>query len=119
MSAETENNRPMLGKTENDRPMLGKTENDRPMLGKTENDRPTLGKPFGLEEGTRYLVRGKQSETSYLLFQAVVEQGPPGLCITTTYAQKVRLRYRLASVPVWWISCFPADWHYTPNAFSI
>src|SRR3989454_12260192 len=85
MSAENENDRPMLGKTENDRPMLGKTENDRPMLGKTENDRPMLGKPFGLEEGTCYLVRGKQSETSYLLFQAVVEQGTPGLCITTMY----------------------------------
>src|SRR5256712_11169136 len=119
MSAENETDRPMLGKTENARPMLGKTENDRPMLGKTENDRPMLGKPFGLEEGTCSLVRGKQSETSYLLFQAVVEQGTPGLCITTMYPEKVRLRYSLASVPVWWISFVPGDRHYAPNAIGI
>jgi len=89
------------------------------MLCKTENDRPMLGKPFGLEEGTCYLVRGKQSETSYLLFQAVVEQGTPGLCITTMYPEKVRLRYSLASVPVWWISFVPGDRHYAPNAIGI
>src|SRR5438128_10696340 len=72
MLGKTENDRPMLGKTENDRPMLGKTENDRPMLGKTENDHPMLGKPFGVQEVTCYHVRGQQSETSYLPFQAVV-----------------------------------------------
>ncbi|PYK11486.1 MAG: hypothetical protein DME61_00625 [Verrucomicrobia bacterium] len=109
----------MRAENENDRPMLGKTENDRPMLGKTENDRPMLGKPFGLEDGTCYLVRGKQAETSYLLFQAIVEQGTPGLCITTMYPEKVRSRYSLASVPVWWISFVPGDQHYAPNAIGI
>src|SRR5438132_332812 len=63
----------MRAENEDDRPMLGKTENPRPMLGKTENPRPMLGKPFGLEEGTCYLVRGKEAETSYLLFQAIVD----------------------------------------------
>src|SRR2546428_141883 len=106
-------------RAENDRPMLGKTENDRPMLGKTENDRPMLDKLFGLEEGTCYLVRGKKAETSYLLFQGIVERGTPGLCITTMYPEKVRSRYSLASVPVWWISFVPGDQHYAPNAIGI
>src|SRR5437867_4136681 len=119
MKAETENDRPVLGKTENDRPVLGKTENDRPVLGKTENDRPVLNKPFGLEEGTCYLVRGKKAETSYMLFQAIVEQGTPGLCITTRFPEKVRSRYRFASVPVWWISFVPGDQHYAPNAIGV
>src|SRR5438093_11829648 len=119
MKAETENDRPVLGKTENDRPVLGKTENDRPVLGKTENDRPVLNKSFGLEEGTCYLVRGKKAETSYMLFQAIVEQGTPGLCITTRFPEKVRSRYRFASVPVWWISFVPGDQHYAPNAIVL
>jgi len=109
----------MRAETENDRPMLGKTENDRPMLGKTENDRPMPDKLFGLEEGTCYLVRGKKAETSYLLFQGIVERGTPGLCITTMYPEKVRSRYSLASVPVWWISFVPGDQHYAPNAIGI
>src|SRR6266545_902908 len=99
--------------------MKAETENDRPVLGKIENDRPVLNKPFGLEEGTCYLVRGKKAETSYLLFQAIVERGAPGLCITTMYPEKVRSRYRLASVPVWWISFVPGDQHYAPNAIGI
>ena len=109
----------MRAENEDDRPMLGKTENPRPMLGKTENPRPMLGKPFGLEEGTCYLVRGKEAETSYLLFQAVVELGTPGLCITTMYPEKVRSQYRLASFPVWWISFVPGDQNYAPNAIGI
>ena len=108
----------MRAENENDRLVLGKTENDRLRLGKTENDRPRLSEPFGLEVGTCYLVRGKQAETSYLLFQAIVEQGTPGLCITTMYPEKVRTRYSLASVPVWWISFVPGDRHYAPNAIA-
>ena len=84
-----------------------------------ENDRPKLGSLFGLEEGTCYLVRGKQAETSYLLFQALVEQGTPGLCITRMHPDKVRSRYSLASVPVWWISYVPGVEHYAPNAVGI
>src|SRR5947199_9970218 len=82
----TENDRPVLGKTENDRPVLGKTENDRPVLGKTENDRPVLNKPFRLEEGTCYLVRGKKAETSYTLVHGSVERCTPVLCFTTRFA---------------------------------
>src|SRR3989475_12578213 len=119
MKTQTENDHTVPGPTENARPALDKTENDRPVLGKTENDRPVLNTPFGLEEGTCYLVRGKNAETSYLLFQAMVEQGTPGLCITTMYPEKVRSRYSLASVPVWWISYVPGVEHYAPNAVGI
>src|SRR6266704_3475774 len=89
------------------------------MRAENENDRRMFGKPFGLEEGTCYLVRGKKAETSYLLFQAIVEKGTPGLCITTLYPEKVRSRYSLASFPVWWISFVPGDQHYAPNAIGI
>ncbi len=99
--------------------MRAENENDRRMFGKTENDRLMFGEPFGLEEGTCYLVRGKKAETSYLLFQAIVELGTPGLCITTMFPEKVRSRYSLASVPVWWISFVPGDQHYAPNAIGI
>lgn len=89
------------------------------MRAAISDDRPKLGTQFGLEEGTCYLVRGKQAETSYRLFQGILEQGTPGLCITRMHPDKVRSRYALASVPVWWISYVPGDRHYAPTAISV
>lgn len=99
--------------------MKAKTDIERPVLGKAENDRPMLGKPFGLEQGTCYLVRGKQADTSYLLLESLVENGTPGLCITKMYPEKVRSRYSLASVPVLWISDVPGDQNYAPTAVGV
>lgn len=90
-----------------------------PMPHTSGNDRPKLGEPFGIEAGTCYLIKGKQTETSYRLFQEVVERGTPGLCITRIYPDKVRSRYGLASVPVWWISFIPGDQHYAPTAITM
>lgn len=89
------------------------------MGGPIEDDRLGSPRPFGLEGGTCYLIRGKQSETSYLLFRGIVEAGTPGLCITRMYPEKVRSRYRLDSVPVWWISYAPGDRNYAPTAIGI
>jgi two-component system cell cycle response regulator len=89
------------------------------MKDATEDDPPSSSKPFGLEDGTCYLIPGKQSETSYLLFQGLVEGGTPGLCITRRYPEKVRSKYRLDSVPVWWISYAPGDQNYAPTAIGI
>jgi two-component system cell cycle response regulator len=89
------------------------------MNGTIEDDRLRSSRPFGLEDGTCYLIPGKQSETSYLLFQGLVEGGTPGLCITRRYPEKVRSRYRLDSVPVWWISYAPGDQNYAPTAIGI
>src|SRR5712692_9650056 len=89
------------------------------MNGTTEDDRLRSSRPFGLEDGTCYLIPGKQSETSYLLFQGLVEGGTPGLCITRRYPEKVRSRYRLDTVPVWWISYPPGDQNYAPTAIGI
>lgn len=89
------------------------------MKATMEVDSPKFERPFGLENGSCYLIRGKQAETSYLLFQDLVEQGTPGLCITRMYPEKVRSRYSLASVPVWWISYVPGDRNYAPTAIGI
>ncbi len=80
------------------------------------NDLSRLGGPVELEAGTCYLVKGKQTETSYRLFQEFVERGTPGLCVTRIYPEKVRSRYSLTSVPMWWISYSPGDQHYAPTA---
>jgi two-component system cell cycle response regulator len=83
-----------------------------------ESSHPKLGGPVELETGTCYLVKGKEVGTSYRLFQEFVERGTPGLCITRIYPEKVRSRYSLASVPVWWISDSPGDRHFAPTSVS-
>src|SRR5437870_13140038 len=80
---------------------------------------PKLDGPVELESGTCYLVKGKQTETSYRLLQDFVERGTPGLCITRTHPEKVRSRYSLDSGPVWWISYSPGRRHYAPPAVSL
>ena len=80
---------------------------------------PKLDGPVELESGTCYLVKGKQTETTYRLFQDFVERGTPGLCITRIHPEKVRSRYSLESVPVWWISYSPGERHYAPTAVSL
>src|SRR5437867_8922000 len=84
-----------------------------------ENDHPKLDGPVELEAGTCYLVKGKQTETSYRLFQDFVERGTPGLCITRIYPEKVRSRYSLASGPGGWISHSPGDRNYAPTAVGL
>ena len=46
-------------------------------------------------------------------------RGTPGLCITRMHPAKVRSRYSLDSVPVWWISYSPGERHYAPTAVSL
>jgi Protein of unknown function (DUF835) len=89
------------------------------MTQSVEDNPAKLDGPVDLEPGTCYLVKGKQVETSYRLFQDFVERGTPGLCVTRLYPAKVRSRYSLPAVPVWWISYSPGDGNYAPTAVGI
>src|SRR2546425_13253229 len=76
---------------------------------------PKLDGPVELEAGTCYLVKGKQTETSYRLFPGFVERGTPRLCITRIHPEKVPSRDSPDSVPVWWSSYSPGERHYAPT----
>src|SRR2546426_6936702 len=49
---------------------------------------PKLDGPVELESRTCYLVKGKQTETSYRLFQGFGGRGGPRPCITRNYPRK-------------------------------
>ncbi|HYM40645.1 MAG TPA: DUF835 domain-containing protein [Thermoplasmata archaeon] len=75
-----------------------------------------LGAPFHVEEGACYLARGKSVESAYRLFQHLADEGIPGLCVSRIYPDRVRTKYGLLRVPVWWISQSPGDDHFDPTA---
>jgi uncharacterized protein DUF835 len=74
--------------------------------------------PVELSEGTTYLVRGKAIETSYRLFQFLVEHGNAGLCVSRIFPDRVKERYGISETPVWWISHSPGDEHVNPTAIG-
>src|SRR2546422_10354044 len=55
--------------------------------------------PVELEKGVCYLVKEKKPELSYRLFETLVAQKIPGLCITRQYPERVRRERRPSPVP--------------------
>lgn len=72
--------------------------------------------PFPIEEGECYLVRGKSVDSTYRFAVYRAQQGLPVLCVSRTYPERLRGRYRLAGATVWWISESPGDGHFDPTA---
>jgi Protein of unknown function (DUF835) len=83
-----------------------------------ENATTGLDPPIQLNEGSCYLVRGKPFETTYRLFQFLVEHGHAGLCVSRIYPDRVRERYGVVESPVWWISHSPGDGHIAPTSIG-
>lgn len=77
-----------------------------------------LDQPLRLDDGICYLVRGKAIETSYRVFQFLVDRGTPGVCVSRIFPDRVRERYGLTDGPIWWISNCPGDEHVNPTALG-
>ncbi len=56
-----------------------------------------------LEVGHNNLIESTSSTYAYNAFRDIVSD-TPGLCITTTYPEKIRRRYGLEKTPILWIS---------------
>ncbi|UCD92466.1 MAG: DUF835 domain-containing protein [Methanobacteriota archaeon] len=56
-----------------------------------------------LEVGHNNLIESTSSEYAYNAFRNIVSD-TPGLCVTTTYPEKVRQQYGLEKTPIIWIS---------------
>ncbi len=86
---------------------------------------PTCGEVNVLEEGTdasrakctacgvilkdvarayNYLLIGDEPHVAYEWFNSVVRKGVPGLCMSTTFPEKVRREYGLPDVELYWVS---------------
>jgi len=74
------------------------------------------GNPIHLEEGTCYLVRGKSVGAAYRFVERRHDDGTPALVISRLHPDRIRTRFGLQGIPIWWLSQSPGESHYDPTA---
>ncbi|MEM4262726.1 MAG: isoleucine--tRNA ligase [Thermoplasmata archaeon] len=57
-----------------------------------------------LEKSSTYLVEEDKPETSYRLFLKLLEGGMKGCCVTRNYPAKIRTKFSLGDVPLYWLT---------------
>ncbi|MEW5937692.1 MAG: DUF835 domain-containing protein [Candidatus Thermoplasmatota archaeon] len=78
-----------------------------------------LGRPHQMTEGTIYLVKERKPLLSFKLFEIMLDDGLPGLCITRQYPEKVRARSReIGKTQIIWLSQTPGDHHHNPTSIG-
>ncbi len=76
------------------------------------------GMPMELEKGACYLVKEKKPELSFRLFDLLLAQRTPSLCITRQYPERVRRERGLTDVRVMWLSHTPGEDFHNPTAIG-
>lgn len=76
------------------------------------------GVPIDLERGICYLVKEKKPDLSFRLFESLVAQKIPGLCVTRQYPERVRRERGLPDVRVIWLSHTPGEDFHNPTAIG-
>src|SRR3990170_5655456 len=92
----------------------------QPQEGEMGAEAETLrsGMPIEMEKGVCYLVKEKKPELSFRLFDILLGQRLPGLCITRQYPERVRRERGLADVRVIWLSHTPGEDYHNPTAIG-
>ncbi len=76
------------------------------------------GLPMELEKGVCYLVKEKKPELSFRLFELLLSQKIPALCVTRQYPERVRRERGLADVRIVWLSHTPGEDFHNPTAIG-
>jgi len=84
----------------------------------TEAEAARSASALDLEKGVCYLVKEKKPELSYRLFEALVAQKIPGVCITRQYPERVRRERGLPEVRIIWLSHTPGEDFHNPTAIG-
>ncbi|HYT00271.1 MAG TPA: DUF835 domain-containing protein [Thermoplasmata archaeon] len=71
-----------------------------------------------LEKGACYLVKEKKPDLSFRLFELLLGQHTPGLCITRQYPERVRRERGLTDVRIIWLSHTPGEDFHNPTAIG-
>ena len=58
----------------------------------------------GTEPGYNYLVIDDERKTAFEMFVSLLKKGSPGLCISTTFPDKLKREYDLESVDIVWLT---------------
>src|SRR2546427_5533403 len=75
----------------------------------TEAEALRSAMPMELERGACYLVKEKKPELSFRLFEMLLGQKTPGLCITRQYPDRVRRERGLAETRIIWLRHTPGE----------
>ena len=84
----------------------------------TEAEALRSAMPMELEKGVCYLVKEKKPELSFRLFEMLLAQKNPGLCITRQYPDRVRRERGLTDVRIIWLSHTPGEDYHNPTAIG-
>src|SRR5437867_11237142 len=84
----------------------------------TEAEALRSAMPMELEKGACYLVKEKKPELSFRLFEMLLGQKTPGLCIACQYPDRVRRVSRLTQTRTIWISHTPGEDLHNPTAIG-
>jgi len=57
-----------------------------------------------LEKSFTYIIEEDKPETSYKLFIDQLSTGKKGFCVTRNYPAKIKARFRLGEMPLYWLS---------------
>src|SRR2546422_2596363 len=81
----------------------------------TEAEALRSAMPMELEKGACYLVKEKKPELSFRLFEMLLGQKTPGLCITRQYPDRVRRERGPTETRNMWLSPTPGGDFHKPN----
>src|SRR2546422_2969274 len=84
----------------------------------TEAEALRSAMPMELEKGACYLVKEKKPELSFRLFEMLLGQKTPGLCITRQYPDRVRRERGLTQTRIIWLSHTPGEDFHKPTAIG-
>src|SRR5947209_19342586 len=82
----------------------------------TEAEALRSAMPMELEKGFCYLVTEKKPELSFRLFEVLLAQKIPGLCITREYPDRVRRDRGVTEVRIIWLGRRPGEAHHMQAA---
>src|SRR2546427_10224730 len=82
----------------------------------TEAEALRSAMPMELEKGACYLVKEKKPELSFRLFEMLLGQKTPALCITRQYPDRVRRERGLAGTRIILLSHTPGGDFHNPTA---
>lgn len=70
------------------------------------------------EEGLCYVVRERKPFLAYRLFESLLADAVPGLCVTRQFPDKVREGFELKDTRVLWLSHTPGKDHHNPTSIG-
>lgn len=70
----------------------------------TRNMPPPPPPTVALDKSHTYLVEEDMPDTSYKLFLEQLNIGKKGFCVTRNYPAKIKARFRLGDIPIFWLS---------------